>query len=135
AGKDSFQEEFFHTFNELHTKNAQIVLTSDRPPNELTKLEDRLRSRFQGGLMVDLQLPDFETRVAILKAKLIERGQTLPEECLTLIAETIQSNTRELEGNLIQILERSRLTHQEPTLEFVSKHLGSPQMNQNQKID
>jgi chromosomal replication initiator protein len=85
--------------------------------------------------MVDLQLPDFETRVAILKAKLIERGQTLPEECLTLIAETVQSNTRELEGNLIQILERSRLTNQEPTLEFVAKHLGAPQMNQNQKVD
>lgn len=135
AGKDSFQEEFFHTFNELHGKNAQIVLTSDRPPNELQKLEDRLRSRFQGGLMVDLQLPDFETRVAILKAKLIERGQTLPEECLTLIAETIQSNTRELEGKLIQILETSRLSGQEPDLEFVSKHLGAPQMNQNQKTD
>lgn len=135
AGKDSFQEEFFHTFNELHTKNAQIVLTSDRPPNELTKLEDRLRSRFQGGLMVDLQLPDFETRVAILKAKLVEKGQTLPEESLTLIAETIQSNTRELEGKLIQILETSKLLNQEPTVEFVSKHLGGHQIVQNQKID
>lgn len=135
AGKDSFQEEFFHTFNELHTKNAQIVLTSDRPPNELTKLEDRLRSRFQGGLMVDLQLPDFETRVAILKAKLVEKGQTLPEESLTLIAESIQSNTRELEGKLIQILETSKLMKQEPTIEFVSRYLGGPQLNQNQKID
>lgn len=135
AGKDSFQEEFFHTFNELHTKNAQIVLTSDRPPNELTKLEDRLRSRFQGGLMVDLQLPDFETRVAILKAKLVERGQTLPEEGLTLIAETIKSNTRELEGVLIQVLEKSRVKGQFPTLEFITQHLGSPQPNQNQKID
>ncbi len=135
AGKDSFQEEFFHTFNELHTKNAQIVLTSDRPPNELTKLEDRLRSRFQGGLMVDLQLPDFETRVAILKAKLVEKGQTLPEESLTLIAESIQSNTRELEGKLIQILETSKLMNQEPTIEFVSRYLGGPQLNQNQKVD
>ncbi len=135
AGKEGFQEEFFHTFNELHTKNAQIVLTSDRPPNELTKLEDRLRSRFQGGLMVDLQLPDFETRMAILKAKLVERGQTLPEESLTLIAETIQSNTRELEGKLIQILETSKLMNQEPTIEFVSRHLGGPQLNQDRRID
>jgi chromosomal replication initiator protein len=135
AGKESIQEEFFHTFNELHTKNAQIVLTSDRPPNELQKLEDRLRSRFQGGLMVDIQLPDFETRVAILKAKLAERNETLPEECLNLIAETLKSNTRELEGKLIQILEMSRLSGKQPDLEFVSRHLGTIQQNQNKIID
>ncbi len=135
AGKESIQEEFFHTFNELHTKNAQIVLTSDRPPNELQKLEDRLRSRFQGGLMVDIQLPDFETRVAILKAKLAERNETLPEECLNLIAENLKSNTRELEGKLIQILEMSRLSGKQPDLEFVSRHLGTIQQNQNKIID
>lgn len=135
AGKESIQEEFFHTFNELHTKNAQIVLTSDRPPNELQKLEDRLRSRFQGGLMVDIQLPDFETRVAILKAKLAERNETLPEECLNLIAENLKSNTRELEGKLIQILEMSRLSGKQPDLEFVSRHLGTIQQNQNKIVD
>ncbi len=101
SGKDSTQEEFFHTYNELQTKNVQIVLTSDRPPVEMQRLESRLLSRFQGGLMVDIQLPDFDTRMAILKAKLTERGESLPDEYLNIIAEAIASNTRELEGKLI----------------------------------
>lgn len=126
AGKDSTQEEFFHTFNELYSKNSQIILTSDRPPNEMEKLESRLMSRFQGGLMVDIQLPDFETRVAILKSKLTEKGEYLPEECLHLIAENIQSNTRELEGKLIQIIQTLKLTNQPPTIESVQKLLGKP---------
>ncbi len=125
AGKDSTQEEFFHTFNELHSKSSQIILTSDRPPNEMAKLESRLMSRFQGGLMVDIQLPDFDTRVAILKAKLTERGETLPEDCLTLIASTIESNTRELEGKLIQIMSLCKLSNLEPNLETVQKFLGN----------
>lgn len=127
AGKDSTQEEFFHTFNELQSKNAQIVLTSDRAPNEMQKLESRLMSRFQGGLMVDIQLPDFDTRMAILKAKLTEKQMTLPEDCLNLIAETVVSNTRELEGKLIQILQMIKLTGQEPTIEVVQKFLGNTQ--------
>lgn len=135
AGKDSTQEEFFHTFNELHSKNAQIVLTSDRPPNELQRLEDRLRSRFQGGLMVDIQLPDYETRIAILKAKLLEKGETLPEESINTIAGALQSNTRELEGKLIQILQMSKLSGQEPTPEFVQKHMGTFQASVNKTVD
>src|SRR5258708_4727821 len=105
SGKDSTQEEFFHTFNELHSRSSQLVFTSDRPPNEIQRLEARLQSRFQGGLMVDIQLPDFDTRMAILKAKLQEREASLPEEALKLIAENTASNTRELEGKLIQILQ------------------------------
>ncbi len=124
SGKDSTQEEFFHTFNELQSKNAQIVLTSDRPPQEMQKLESRLMSRFQGGLTVDIQLPDFETRTAILKAKLVERGEVLSEEIITLIAENVISNSRELEGKLIQILQHAKLTGQTPTVEFVAKILG-----------
>jgi len=124
SGKDSTQEEFFHTFNELYSKGAQIVLTSDRTPNEMQKIESRLMSRFQGGLMVDIQLPDFDTRLAILQAKLQESGETLPENCLSLIAESIVSNTRELEGTLVQILSRLKLTGQEVTLDSVKHFLG-----------
>lgn len=134
SGKDSTQEEFFHTFNELQTKNSQIVLTSDRPPNEIQRLEGRLQSRFQGGLMVDIQLPDFDTRVAILKAKLQEKGDTFPEELIKLIAENVVSNTRELEGKLIQILQMSKLTNEQPTAESVQRFLGKPQMT-NQNLD
>lgn len=125
SGKDSTQEEFFHTFNETYAKGAQVVLTADRPPNDIQKLEPRLSSRFQGGLMVDIQLPDFDTRVAILKAKLAERGEILPEDCLNLIAETIESNTRELEGKLIQILSMINLTNQEANIDNVRKFLGA----------
>lgn len=135
AGKDSTQEEFFHTFNELSTKNAQIVLTSDRPPNDMQKLETRLMSRFQGGLMVDIQLPDFDTRMAILRAKLSERGDTLPEEVLQLIAENITSNTRELEGKLISILSLLKLTNQPPTIEFIRAQIGKSTSTPGQTVD
>jgi len=124
AGKDSTQEEFFHTFNELQGKNAQIVLTSDRPPNDIQKLEARLASRFQGGLMVDVQLPDFDTRIAILKAKLLEKGDQLEDECISLIAESVVSNTRELEGKLIQVLQAAKSENQQPDIEFVQRFLG-----------
>ena len=125
SGKDSTQEEFFHTFNDLHSKNSQLVFTSDRPPNEIEKLEGRLASRFQGGLMVDVQLPDFDTRMAILKAKLSEKGDTLSEEFLNMIAEGVTSNTRELEGKLIQILQRRKLSGQPLTEQEVMKVLGN----------
>lgn len=135
AGKDAAQEEFFHTFNELYSKNAQIVLNSDRPPNEMAKLESRLMSRFQGGLMVDIQLPDFETRIAILKSKLTERGEYLPDECLHQIAQTIQSNTRELEGKLIQIVQTLKLNGEQPTQEAVERLLGKADTTQKTLLD
>ncbi len=104
AGKDRTQEEFFHTFNALQEVNCQIVITSDRPPREIPTLEDRLRTRFEGGLMADVQPPDFETRLAILRSKLAPGQAPLSEEVLSFIAFNIQKNIRELEGALIRVL-------------------------------
>lgn len=129
SGREGTQEEFFHTFNELQAKNAQIILTSDRAPFEISKLEDRLKSRFQGGLMVDIQLPDFDTRVAILKAKCLERGEVLPEECFNIIASYIETNARELEGKLIQILQFLKTQNLTPTPEVVRTQLGQKPEN------
>ena len=126
SGKEGTQEEFFHTFNELQSQNKQIILTSDKPPHEIAKLEDRLKSRFQGGLMVDIQTPDFETRVAILKEKCQERGEFIPEESLNEIAQHVQSNARELEGKLIQILQTLKIQNLQPTPDSIRQLLGKP---------
>jgi chromosomal replication initiator protein len=123
SGREGTQEEFFHTFNELTAKNSQIILTSDRAPGDIAKLEDRLKSRFQGGLMVDIQLPDFDTRAAILRSKCVERGEMLPEDCLNLIASSFQINIRELEGKLIQILQSLKAQNLPPTVESISQFL------------
>ncbi|MBQ9625215.1 MAG: chromosomal replication initiator protein DnaA, partial [Clostridia bacterium] len=98
AGKEGTQEEFFHTFNELQNRDAQIVLTSDRPPRELSNLEERLVSRFGQGLTVDIMAPDFETRIAILKSKLAKEGMSVPDKVIEYIANTITTNIRDLEG-------------------------------------
>lgn len=124
SGREGTQEEFFHTFNELQSKNSQIVLTSDRPPQEIAKLEDRLKSRFAGGLMIDIQPPDFDTRVAILRAKCIEQGNILPEDSLKLIASSLDSNIRELEGKLIAILQALKTQNLNPDPENVTKFLN-----------
>ena len=103
AGKIQTQEEFFHTFNALYESGRQIVLTSDRAPKDMLRLEDRLKSRFEGGLMVDVQPPDYETRVAILKNKAARMGIPLAEEACVYIAENIKSNIRQIEGILKKI--------------------------------
>ena len=98
AGRDSTQEEFFHTFNTLYEAGKQIVVTSDRPPMEMNKLEDRIRTRLEWGLMADVQPPDLETRMAITRNKAAQFGVVLPDEVVTFIGETVTSNIRQLEG-------------------------------------
>lgn len=124
SGREGTQEEFFHTFNELQSKNSQMVITSDRSPQQIDKLEDRLKSRFAGGLMLDIQSPDFDTRVAILKAKCQEKGESLPEESIRLLASSLESNIRELEGRLIQILQSLKQKNLSPTPDNINLHLS-----------
>jgi len=122
AGKNKSQEEFFHVFNSLYEKNKQIILSSDRPPNAIGELEDRLRSRFEGGMIADVSLPDYETRLVILKQKLQERNMDLPEDILDYIATNVKKNIRELEGALNKILIYNKI-NQESNIETVKKLL------------
>ncbi len=117
AGKEKTQEEFFHTFNFLYEKNKQIVLSSDRPPKAIPALAERLRSRFEGGMIADIGYPDYETRIAILKAKSQERKLELPEEVLNYVASNIQRNIRELEGALNRLAAYQKLNSQPASLE------------------
>lgn len=104
GGKEKTEEEFFHTFNALHENNKQIIISSDRPPRAIPILEERLRSRFEGGMIADISQPDFETRMAILKVKTQEMTETVPDEIISLIARLVQKNIRELEGALNRII-------------------------------
>jgi chromosomal replication initiator protein len=112
AGKEKTQEEFFNVFNGLYEKNKQIIISSDRPPKTIPALTERLRSRFEGGMIADIGLPDFETRVAILKAKSWERRVDFPEDVLNYIASNIQKNIRELEGALNRLIIHQKMTNQ-----------------------
>jgi len=124
AGKESTQEEFFHTFNTLHGQDKQIVISSDRPPKAMNTLEERLRSRFEWGLIVDIQPPDLETRTAILRTKAERSGRQVPNEILDAIARQIQSNIRELEGALTRVLAYAELSNQPLTMQLVNVALA-----------
>lgn len=125
AGKEGTQESFFHTFNELHQANKQVILTSDRPPKAIPALEDRLKSRFEWGMIADISAPDFETKVAILAKKCTEKNFQMPEKILQAIASNNQTNIRELEGALNKIIVYHQLKNTPPTIESVKSLLSS----------
>jgi chromosomal replication initiator protein len=123
AGKEGTQEEFFHTFNALHQNNRQVVMTSDRLPKEIPAIEDRLVSRFEWGMVADIQPPDLETRLAILRTKAEEKDYFIEPEVLNYIAQTIQSNIRELEGALNRLMVYCQLNNTRPTIDQVKSIL------------
>jgi chromosomal replication initiator protein len=123
AGKESTQEEFFHTFNALYGADKQIVVTSDRPPKEIPTLEERLVSRFEWGLITDIQSPDYETRLAILKKKVDHENVAIKDDVLAFIAETVKSNIRELEGSLIKLVVHAGVYSKEITLDVAKEVL------------
>ena len=124
GNKEGTQEEFFHTFNSLYDAHRQIVVTSDRPPQEIPGLQERLVSRFEWGLVTDIKPPDFETRVAILQKKAAEDGLTIEEEVIEFIARNRKTSVRQLEGAVIKLLAYSSLTRREMTLELAREALG-----------
>lgn len=123
AGKESTQEEFFHTFNTLYQSGKQVIITSDKPPKAISALEDRLRSRFEGGLITDVQLPDYEMRTAILRAKGEELRITLPADVIEYVAQRDQSNIRELEGALNKVIFRAQITDEPISLPLAMEAL------------
>ncbi|WP_174734646.1 chromosomal replication initiator protein DnaA [Mesobacillus harenae] len=123
AGKEQTQEEFFHTFNTLHEESKQIVISSDRPPKEIPTLEDRLRSRFEWGLITDITPPDLETRIAILRKKAKAEGLDIPNEVMLYIANQIDSNIRELEGALIRVVAYSSLINKDINADLAAEAL------------
>ncbi len=124
AGKNTAQEEFFHTFNTLHQNGKQIILSSDKPPRDISLLEERLKSRFEWGLIADISMPDYEMRLAILRKKTQLEGILIDDDILSLIATRIDSNIRELEGVLNKILAYTSLTHSPITIEVVEKAIN-----------
>ncbi len=125
AGKNSTQEEFFHTFNALYEDRKQIIMTSDRPPRDIKTLEDRLKTRFEWGLTVDIQPPDFELRIAIMRNKAKMMNMVLPDEVLNLIAENLKSNIRQLEGAIKRICARAYLNGEQVTMELAKECISA----------
>ncbi|KKS61958.1 MAG: Chromosomal replication initiator protein DnaA, partial [Candidatus Collierbacteria bacterium GW2011_GWD2_42_50] len=126
GGKDSTQEEFFHTFNELTNKSAQIVMTSDRKPQDIEGLEDRLKSRFLGGMAVDIGLPDYEMRLAILRQKAQEIKVEVEDGAYELMANNFNTNARELEGTFVKLAVGASLEEGVLTKEMVQQTMGLP---------
>lgn len=134
AGKEQTQEEFFHTFNALHEESKQIVISSDRPPKEIPTLEDRLRSRFEWGLITDITPPDLETRIAILRKKAKAENLDIPNEVMLYIANQIDTNIRELEGALIRVVAYSSLINQDMNADLAAEALKDIIPNSKPKI-
>jgi chromosomal replication initiator protein len=128
AGKESTQEEFFHTFNALHDTQKQIVMTSDRHPKAMTTLEDRLRSRFEWGLIADIQAPDLENRIAILRTKAQSQPVPVPHEVISYIARRVDSNVRELEGALRRLIMSARVQNRAVSMELATAELEAGAM-------
>jgi chromosomal replication initiator protein len=124
AGKDKMQEEFFHTFNTLHQANKQIIISSDKPPRDIAGLEDRLKSRFAGGMSIDMQIPDFETRCAIVQTKAGQHGSELEHDVVEYLASNIKTNIRELEGALNQLLAWCEMRGLDPSVNIASSLLS-----------
>jgi chromosomal replication initiator protein len=135
AGKEKTQEEFFHTFNALYQNNKQIILSSDRPPQAISTLEERLKSRFAGGMIADISFPDLESRIAILKEKVHEKNFEITDEVLNYIANHIQKNIRELEGALNRIVISAKLRNGLPSLPEISKILANITSPPSKKIN
>jgi chromosomal replication initiator protein len=123
AGKEKTQEELFHVFNALYQKNKQIIFSSDRPPKAIAAIEERLRSRFGGGMIADVGIPDFETRIVILRSKLQEKNISLPNDIISFIASSVQKNIRELEGALNRVLAYWSVSQQQTTVQDLQKIL------------
>jgi chromosomal replication initiator protein len=135
AGKEKTQEEFFHTFNHLHQNNKQIIISSDKPPKSIPTLTERLRSRFEMGMTIDIQMPDFETRCAILKAKSALSGIELAQETVEYLANNIKTNVRELEGALNQLLAYSEMRGVIPDVSTAEGLLGNVRRSRPQHIN
>ena len=134
AKRERTQEEFFHTFNELYQSKKQIVLSSDRPPSEIQELEERLVSRFNWGLVADVNRPTFETRFAIVRAKSILRGIRMDDDVVTYIAEQIEANARELEGAITSLQANSKLRNCEINLDLAIEVLGGERVVKNSQV-
>ena len=125
AGKEKTQEEFFHTFNALHQANKQIIISSDKPPKDIPTLEERLRSRFNWGMSIDMQIPDFETRCAIVQTKATVHGISLDPGVVEYLASHVQTNIRELEGALNQLLAFCEMRGLQPEIQIATSLLGA----------
>lgn len=134
AGKESTQEELFHTFNDLHSRGKQVVISSDRPPKAMATLQERLQSRFEWGLMTDIQMPNIEMRMAILKTKAEENGVVIPENVIEMIAHQVRHNIRELEGALNKVVAYSQLTSQKVNMQLARMALADL-VNRQEKIN